>query len=124
MIPCLMKRRNKSEGEKATADWQWQRGSALLLVPLSLWLILSFRNIVYSGYDQSLAWVSTPFIAILICVTLVIFLFHGHLGVSVVIEDYVQGPWKKRGIKISMLLNTLIGLCSIAAIVMLFITKS
>ena len=110
-------------GEKGTGHWRWQRVSALLLIPLSLWLILSFSNVVYSGYDQSLAWASAPLVGSLLGLTLVILLFHGHLGIVVVIDDYVRGPWRKRVIQISAFLTILTGVSTIAAILVLFITK-
>jgi succinate dehydrogenase / fumarate reductase membrane anchor subunit len=110
-------------GENATGHWRWQRISALLLIPLSLWLIVSFSNVVYSGYDQSLAWVSSPFVGLLLCLTLVGLLFHGHLGIVVIVDDYVRGPWRKKAIQISALLTTLTGLLAITAIVALFIAK-
>jgi len=120
-----MKSSNRSRlihGEKSTEHWRWQRLSALLLIPLSLWLILSFSNVVYSDYDQSLAWVSGRLAGPLLGLTLVSLLFHGHLGIVVVIDDYVRGPWRKRAIRISALLTVFTGLSTIAAIVALFIT--
>ena len=111
------------DGEKGTGHWRWQRISALLLIPLSLWLIVSFSDIVYSEYDQSLAWVSTPLVGTLLGLTLVSLLFHGYLGIVVVIDDYVRGPWRKRAIQISAVLSVFTGLCTIAAIVVLFIAK-
>ena len=117
------KRSRLIRGEKGTGHWRWQRFSALLLIPLSLWLIVSFSKVVYSEYDQSLAWASLPFVSFLLGVTLVNLLFHGHLGIVVVIDDYVRGPWRKRAIRISALLTAFTGLSTIAAIVALFITK-
>jgi len=110
-------------GEKGTGHWRWQRVSALLLIPLSLWLILSFSNVVYSEYDQSLTWVSSPLVGSLLGLTLVSLLFHGHLGIVVVIDDYVRGPWRKRVIQISAFLTILTGVFTIAAILVLLITK-
>ena len=78
---------------------------------------------VYSGYDQSLAWVSGPLVGFLLGLTLVSLLFHGHLGIVVVIDDYVRGPWRKRAIQISALLTAFTGLFAIVAIVALFISK-
>ena len=117
------KRSCLNHGDKGTGHWRWQRVSALLLIPLSLWLVLSFINVVYSEYDQSLAWVSTPLIGSLFVLTMISVLLHGHLGIVVVIDDYVRGPWRKRAIQISALLTAFTGLSLIAAIVALFITK-
>ena len=117
------KRRHLMDGEKGTGHWRWQRISALLLIPLSIWLIVSFGNVVYNEYQQALAWVSAPLPGLLLGITLICLLFHGHLGIVVVIDDYVRGPWRKRAIQISVLLTAFIGLSAIAAIVALFITK-
>ena len=117
------KRSRLTDGEKGTNHWRWQRVSALLLIPLSLWLVLSFSNVVYNGYHQSLAWVSAPLVGSLLGLTIVSLLFHGHLGIVVVIDDYVRGPWRKRAIQISALLTAFTGLFAIVAIVTLFITK-
>ena len=118
-----LKRSRLTDGEKGTNHWRWQRVSALLLIPLSLWLVLSFSNVVYSEYHQSHAWVSAPLVGSLLGLTIVILLYHGHLGIVVVIDDYVRGPWRKRATEISVLLTAFIGLTTIAAIVALFITK-
>ena len=121
-----MKSSNRScliHGEKGTEHWRWQRLSALLLIPLSLWLILSFSNVVYSDYDQSLAWVSGRLAGPLLGLTLVSLLFHGHLGIVVVIDDYVRGPWRKKASQISALLTAFTGLFAIAAIAAILITK-
>ena len=117
------KRSRLIHGEKGTGHWRWQRLSALLLIPLSLWLILSFSNVVYSEYHKSLAWAAAPFVRSLLGLTLISLLFHGHLGIVVVIDDYVRGAWRKRAIKISASLTAFTGLSVIAAIVVLSIAK-
>ena len=103
--------------------WRWQRISALILIPLSLWLIVSFSNVVYSEHEESLAWASAPFAGSLLGLTLIGMLFHGHLGIVVVIDDYVRGPWRRRAIQISALLVGLTSLFVITAIASLFLSN-
>ena len=117
------KRGRLADAEKGTGHWRWQRISALLLIPLSIWLILGFSNAVYSEYQRSLAWVSAPLSGLLLIITLVSLLFHGHLGIVVVIDDYVRGPWRKKGIQISALLTAFTGLFAIVAIVAILVTE-
>jgi succinate dehydrogenase / fumarate reductase membrane anchor subunit len=117
------KRKHLMDAKKGTRHWRWQRMSALLLIPLSIWLIVSFSNVVYNEYQESLAWVSAPLPGLLMGITLIILLFHGHLGIVVVIDDYVRGPWRKKAIQISALLTWFTGLFAIAAIVTILITK-
>ena len=117
------KRRRLKNEEKGTGHWRWQRISALLLIPLSIWLIVSFSNVIYTDYQQALAWVSAPLPGLLLGITLISLLFHGHLGIVVVIDDYVRGPWRKNAIQISALLTGVMGLFSIVAIVTILIIK-
>ena len=117
------KRKHSIGTEKGTGHWRWQRVSALLLIPLSIWLIVSFSNVVYSEYDESLGWASPPLSGFFLGLTLIYLLFHGHLGIVSVIDDYVHGRWHKRAIQISALLTTLSGVFVVAAIVVLAIGK-
>jgi succinate dehydrogenase / fumarate reductase membrane anchor subunit len=109
--------------EKGTGHWRWQRISALVLMPLSIWLIVSFSSVVYNEYQQSLAWVSAPLPGLLLGITLISLLFHGHLGIVVVIDDYVRGPWRKKAIQISGFLTAFTGLFAITAIVTILIAE-
>ena len=88
-----------------------------------MWLILCFSNVVYSEYHASLEWVSTPLVGPLLGITLVSLLFHGHLGIVVIIDDYVREPWRKRAINISAVLTAIVGLTAIVAIVALAIAQ-
>ena len=117
------KRRHLMDAEKGTRHWRWQRISALLLIPLSIWLIVSFSNVVYNEYQQSLGWVSAPLPGLLLGITLISLLFHGHLGIVVVVDDYVRGPWRKKAIQISAWLTAFTGLFAIAAIVAILISE-
>ena len=117
------KRNRLIQAEQGTGHWRLQRISALLLIPLSIWLSVSFSNVVYSDYDEALAWMSTPLAGFLLGLTLASLLFHGHLGIVVVIDDYVRGPQRKRAIQLSALLTAFTGLFVIASIVALFFMK-
>jgi succinate dehydrogenase / fumarate reductase membrane anchor subunit len=117
------KRSHLTDAEKGTGHWRWQRISALLLIPLSIWLIVSFSNVVYNEYQRSLAWVSAPLPGSLLGITLISLLFHGHLGIVVIIDDYVRGPWRRRAIQISAFLTAFVGLFAITAIVAILITE-
>lgn len=71
--------------------WWSQRMSAVALLPLGLWLILSLARLAHSGatnYANLSAWVSSPFNAMMLIATLLVVLYHSQLGVQVVIEDY------------------------------------
>ena len=117
------KRRRLMDIRKGIGHWRWQRISALLLIPLSIWLIVSFSNVAYNEYQQALAWVSAPLPGLLLAITLISLLFHGHLGIVVVIDDYVRGPSRKKAIQLSGFLTAFTGLFAVGSIVAILIAQ-
>ena len=69
--------------------WWAQRLSALALVPLGLWLVLSAVPLAGADHAQAAAWAARPHVAILLVLTIAALFWHLKLGVQVVIEDYV-----------------------------------
>ena len=89
-----MVKKSSHSQQKGTRHWIWQRISALLLMPLSLWIISSGRNYVYKDYELVLLWASKPFTTVLLQATLLLLLLHAYLGMIVIIDDYVKGVWR------------------------------
>jgi succinate dehydrogenase membrane anchor subunit len=84
--------------KEGTAHWWWQRVSALALVPLSLWFVIGVLGHLGGGLDAVRGWIGRPLPAILLIVTLTATFAHLALGLEVVIEDYVEPPFAKRGL--------------------------
>ncbi|MEE9447952.1 MAG: succinate dehydrogenase, hydrophobic membrane anchor protein [Arenicellales bacterium] len=76
--------------EKGVADWQWQRRSAILLIPLTLWLITSLIHHLGVDASQARAWVKTPLIAVLLGLFSIAMFYHSKLGLQAIIEDYID----------------------------------
>ena len=78
-----------SAGE-GTAHWWAQRLTAIALVPLTLWFVISIVMLTGAGRDAVAGWLARPFNfgAMLLLVGLGI--HHAQLGLQVVIEDYVH----------------------------------
>jgi succinate dehydrogenase / fumarate reductase membrane anchor subunit len=74
--------------------WWAQRLTAAALVPLGLWLAVSFATLPSTDYWALSAWVGSPFNAIALLLLLLALLYHSSLGLQVIIEDYVHGPAK------------------------------
>ena len=77
----------KNEG---LSHWRWQRITAVALIPLTLWFVVSVTTLPDSGYSETIQWISNPIIAILITFFAITSLYHASLGVQVVIEDYIH----------------------------------
>jgi succinate dehydrogenase / fumarate reductase membrane anchor subunit len=68
-----------------------QRMSAVALIPLSIWFLLSALSLVGGNLAEVLVFMAEPLNAILMFLFLFAALYHMTLGVQVVIEDYIHG---------------------------------
>ena len=76
----------------ATGHFIRQRASAIALVVLGLWFAWSVACLDSYAHESVLAYFAMPFnniLLMLLCATLA---YHSHLGIQVVIEDYVHAP--------------------------------
>jgi len=76
-------------GEGA-AHWWAQRASALALVPLTAWFLISLTRLPLDDYAAVALWMANGTNPLWLALLLVALCFHSRLGVQVVIEDYVQ----------------------------------
>jgi len=95
--------------------WWGQRLTAIALLPLSLYFVVSV--LILSGADraQMAAYLGEPWNAVLFLCLIVALFYHLALGVQVVIEDYVNNEAKRLGS--IMGLNFLIVFCALACAV-------
>lgn len=78
-----------------TAHWWAQRITAVALVPLSLWFVISVLAMIGTDYMTVRAWIHTPWVALLLVLFLGTLFHHSQLGLQVVVEDYVHAEWLK-----------------------------
>lgn len=69
--------------------WWVQRLTALALIPLTVWFVFSVVGLAHSDFETFRAWLGRPQNATLMVLFFAAALHHAHLGVQVVIEDYV-----------------------------------
>lgn len=77
-----------SAGEGTHHFWH-QRLTALALLPLVIWFCFSLASLRSLDYADVLAWLSSPFQAVLMICTMIAVFYHAALGLQVVLEDYV-----------------------------------
>jgi succinate dehydrogenase / fumarate reductase membrane anchor subunit len=83
--------------KEGVEHWWRQRVTALALVPLVLWLVMSLIGLVGADRAALVAWVRQPMPAMLLILLLVATFYHAALGLQVVIEDYIHGEAMKLG---------------------------
>ena len=87
--------RGLGSARSGTAHWWAQRLTALALIPLSLWFVVSATHLIYADYSVAIDWLHTPWVAVLLTLMLAALFYHAYLGVQVVVEDYVHHEWLK-----------------------------
>jgi len=91
----LGRARGLGSAQQGVSHFWHQRLTALGLVPLTFWFVISVILLAGRDYTQFQAWLKNPFDATLLLLTIFAAVHHGQLGIQVVIEDYVHS----RGIR-------------------------
>lgn len=87
---------------RGVEHWIVQRATAIALVPLGLWFVVSMLGLAGADYEDVRAWLGGQFNATMMILLVVAAFWHAKLGLEVVIQDYVHG----RAAKIASLLAT------------------
>ena len=83
-----------SSGE-GVGHWWAQRVTAIALVPLCLWFVVSVIGLMGADHAAFLAWIGQFGNALLVVLLVLVMFHHAQLGLQVVIEDYVHGEAAK-----------------------------
>ena len=87
--------RGLGSAKEGVNHWWMQRLTAIALIPLTLWFVISIASLSGSSYSATIAWLSSPLVAIFMILLVATTLYHALLGVQVVIEDYIHNEgWK------------------------------
>jgi len=78
-----------------TSHWWGQRVSAIALLLLGLWFAFSLTTSSDFSHAEVIAAIERPINGILLLLLTVTMGYHSHLGIQVVIEDYVHAPGVK-----------------------------
>ncbi|MDD2802547.1 MAG: succinate dehydrogenase, hydrophobic membrane anchor protein [Methylobacter sp.] len=91
----LAKARGLGSAKSGTHHWWMQRVTAVMLIPLSFWLV-SFLNLTFTAsYTQTVTWLASPINSIAMITWILMVCYHAALGLQVVIEDYVAASGVK-----------------------------
>jgi len=97
--------------------WWTHRMSSLALVPLTVWLIVSMVAMAGADFVEVRAWMSSPVVAGLLILCVVVGFHHASLSLQVVLEDYVHDePVKLAAIIAVKAVNALLGLIGVLSI--------
>ena len=71
-------------------DWKYQRYTALVLVPITLWLLVRIIFRPELSYVEVKQWLTLPTSSLLLVLTIGVLWLHAAIGIQVVLEDYVS----------------------------------
>ncbi len=79
-----------STKEGGTAHWWAERMTAIALVPLTVWFVISAISMVGADYAQFRTWVGAHGNPVLLILLTIAVYHHGQLALQVIIEDYIH----------------------------------
>ena len=104
---------------KASRKWIMQRASALIVAPLIVWFLLSLITLSTGDYNSVINFFSKPLFLILTIILLITGFFHAKIGLSEIVEDYIQNEKIKNVVNLLGLLLSII-IPSITIILLLY----
>ncbi|TLU72822.1 succinate dehydrogenase, hydrophobic membrane anchor protein [Lichenicoccus roseus] len=111
----LGRARGLGASKSGVEHWWVERVTAIALVPLTIWFIVSVLTLLHSDQPEVRQWAGRPVNTVLLLATVIMTFHHMQLGLQVVIDDYV----KKSHLAVTLLNKgaaLLLGLFSIVAI--------
>ena len=94
--------RGLGSNKHGVGHWWAQRITAVALVPLSIWAVVSAVSLTGADYTTFQAWISEHGNLVFMLSFVVAMFHHANLGMQTVIEDYVHGE----ATKITLLITT------------------
>lgn len=86
----LARARGLGSAKSGVAHWRRQRLTAVALVPLTVWFVISFTALLGADHRAYAAWIGHPLNAILMIALIAAMFDHMALGLCVIAEDYLH----------------------------------
>ena len=103
--------------KQAVQHWWAQRLTAVILVPLSLWFIITLACLPGMDHAAVNTWIQSPLHSLILILFILALFYHAQLGLQVVIEDYVGNDSLRNSSSIfSKVIMLFAGLVSIVAV--------
>ena len=96
--------------------WRVQRLTALALLVLGIWFIVSLALLPDFTYDSVRGFLSGIGNSTLMSLLILCLCWHSQLGVQVVIEDYVKGPARMISLVVSAFAHVLLAVLGVLSV--------
>ena len=109
----------RGSAHEGAHHWRVQRLTALALLLLCPWFVISLALLPQLDVATVRAWAGSLWNAVLLSLLVISLCWHSQLGVQVVIEDYVRGAARGAGLVLSGFVHVLLAAIALLAIVRL-----
>jgi succinate dehydrogenase / fumarate reductase membrane anchor subunit len=107
--------RGLGSAKEGVAHWWSQRISAIALLFLVPWFVVTAVSLVGLDAANARAFIAEPVNATLMLAFVLAMMWHARLGLQVVIEDYIHTPWLE--IALQLAVKAAYALAAIASVV-------
>jgi len=104
---------------KASRKWIFQRITALIVLPLIVWFLISLISLSTSDYSSTVKFFSEPLFLFLTIILLISGFLHAKIGLNEIFEDYIQDEKIKNAANLLTILLSIIA-PSITIILLLY----
>ena len=112
----LSKVKGLGSAKDGTHHFWHQRLTALLLIPLVLWIGFSLAALPIDHATLT-GWIQQPWVLVALVLLIIVTFYHAQLGLQVVIEDYVASHARRTvALLISNLLCLLVGTVGVISV--------
>ncbi len=98
----LAKVKHLGSAKSGTHHFVHQRVTALFMIPLLMWFVISSITFVVMPKDLVPDFVMSPINIVASVLFVGNFLYHGALGMRVIIEDYIHCKWMQNALLIGL----------------------
>ena len=112
----LARARGLGSAKDGLHHWWIQRLTAIALIPLVVWFVVSLVMMTGSDFNTVRAWIGSPVVMVLLILTIGVGLHHAQLGLQVVWEDYTSGATRVAMIVLTKFIAVAFGVGAIVAI--------
>ena len=120
----LRRVRQLGSAHNGVHEWQLQRWTALALIPLGLYFVISMLRLAKSDQVTAAAWLASPVPALLVILFVLAVLGHALVGLRSVLMDYVHGNARLNVADLLLRGATIVlGAASILAVLKLFLGR-
>lgn len=112
----LSKVKGLGSAKEGTHHFWHQRLTALLLIPLVLWIGFSLAALPVD-HATLVGWIQQPWVSVVLILLIIVTFYHAKLGLQVVVEDYFASHARRTAmLLISSLLCLLAGMVGVISV--------